>query len=128
MLHSIHGPLWVGCCRSLTLTRRLLLASPPTTLHRQVKTFHETLTRRLVHTLKCKRHRQTLQAQYVALPVADHPDDGLGPTLDWMLEHLDEEIGVDDMAAHALMSARTFARRFREETGTTVELHTRIPA
>jgi transcriptional regulator GlxA family with amidase domain len=64
-------------------------------------------------------HRDGGQAQYVALPVADHPDDGLGPTLDWMLEHLDEEIGVDDMAAHALMSARTFARRFREETGTT---------
>ncbi|MGD9955932.1 MAG: helix-turn-helix domain-containing protein [Candidatus Nanopelagicales bacterium] len=64
-------------------------------------------------------HRDGGQAQYVALPIPVCADDGLGPTLDWMLSHLHEEIGVDDMAAHALMSPRTFARRFREETGTT---------
>jgi len=64
-------------------------------------------------------HRDGGQAQYVALPVAVTADDGLGPTLDWIVANLDQEIGVDDMAGHALMSARTFARRFREETGTT---------
>jgi len=64
-------------------------------------------------------HRDGGQAQYVALPIPVCADDGLGPTLDWMLAHLHEEVGVEDMASHALMSPRTFARRFREETGTT---------
>lgn len=64
-------------------------------------------------------HRDGGQAQYVALPIAVTAEDGLGPTLDWIVANLDQEIGVDDMAAHALMSPRTFARRFREETGTT---------
>ena len=36
-----------------------------------------------------------------------------------MLEHLDEELTVDLLARKALMSPRTFARRFRAETGTT---------
>jgi transcriptional regulator GlxA family with amidase domain len=33
------------------------------------------------------------------------------------LRHLDEELPVQRLAAHAKMSARTFNRRFREETG-----------
>jgi transcriptional regulator GlxA family with amidase domain len=35
----------------------------------------------------------------------------------WVQEHLDNAITVDDMAAHAAMSARTFARRFRGDMG-----------
>ena len=64
-------------------------------------------------------HRDGGQAQYVALPVPVCADDGLGPTMDWIIANLDQELGVDDMASHALMSPRTFARRFRDETGTT---------
>ncbi len=37
-----------------------------------------------------------------------------------MEQHLDEEVTVEQLAARALMSPRTFARRFQqEETGTT---------
>jgi transcriptional regulator GlxA family with amidase domain len=36
-----------------------------------------------------------------------------------MLEHLDRALTVDAMARHAGYSPRTFARRFRAETGTT---------
>jgi transcriptional regulator GlxA family with amidase domain len=36
-----------------------------------------------------------------------------------MVEHLDETITVEMLAAQAVMSPRTFARRFRAETGTT---------
>ena len=36
-----------------------------------------------------------------------------------MIEHLDEDLTVDLLARKALMSPRTFARRFRAETGTT---------
>lgn len=58
------------------------------------------------------------QAQYVQTPLP--PDaDTLAPLLTWMLEHLDDDLGVPALAARALMSERTFARRFRAETGTT---------
>jgi transcriptional regulator GlxA family with amidase domain len=36
-----------------------------------------------------------------------------------MERHLDEEMTVEQLAARALMSPRTFARRFQQETGTT---------
>ncbi|WP_433263897.1 GlxA family transcriptional regulator [Actinosynnema sp. CS-041913] len=45
--------------------------------------------------------------------------ESLQPTLAWMLDRLDTEHTVADLADHARMSARTFARRFAAETGTT---------
>jgi transcriptional regulator GlxA family with amidase domain len=64
-------------------------------------------------------HRDGGQAQYVRTAVPEVDADTLGPLLTWMSEHLDAELTVDDLAARALMSPRTFARRFRDETGTT---------
>ncbi len=58
------------------------------------------------------------QAQYVETPLPPQADT-LAPLLAWMLTHLDEDLGVPGLAARALMSERTFARRFRAETGTT---------
>ena len=58
------------------------------------------------------------QAQYVDTPLPPVADT-LAPLLGWMLEHLDEDLGVPALAARALMSERTFARRFRAETGAT---------
>ncbi|MDO9356829.1 MAG: helix-turn-helix domain-containing protein, partial [Solirubrobacteraceae bacterium] len=43
----------------------------------------------------------------------------LGATRAWAVEHLGEPLGVVRLAEHACVSPRTFARRFREETGTT---------
>ena len=43
----------------------------------------------------------------------------LAPLLSWILENLGEEHSVETLARRALMSPRTFARRFRDETGTT---------
>ena len=45
--------------------------------------------------------------------------DTLEDVLTWMAAHLDEDMDVDSLAARAHMSSRTFARRFRAETGTT---------
>ncbi|GEL95469.1 AraC family transcriptional regulator [Cellulomonas composti] len=63
-------------------------------------------------------HRDGGQAQYVETPLPCDADT-LAPLLAWLVEHLDEEHSVPDLAARALMSERTFARRFRAETGTT---------
>ncbi len=57
------------------------------------------------------------QAQYIDVPLPEA--DTLAPLLAWMTEHLDTELSVPTLAARALMSERTFARRFRAETGTT---------
>jgi transcriptional regulator GlxA family with amidase domain len=65
-------------------------------------------------------HRDGGQAQYVQAPVPETcSDDDLATTLDWAVEHLDQELEVEDLARRAKMSPRTFARRFKLATGTT---------
>jgi transcriptional regulator GlxA family with amidase domain len=66
-------------------------------------------------------HREGGQAQYVEMPVPDprSGSDGLLEVLDWVRRRLDDPPSVEQMAAHAMMSPRTFARRFRETTGAT---------
>lgn len=59
------------------------------------------------------------QRQFIERPVADCSSDSLGETLAWMNEHLELPHTVDELAARASMSTRTFARRFAAETGTT---------
>src|SRR6185436_12815245 len=55
----------------------------------------------------------------IEAPVPSAEAETLAPLLDWVVEHLDESMTVDTLAARSAMSARTFARRFRAETGTT---------
>jgi AraC family transcriptional regulator, transcriptional activator FtrA len=59
------------------------------------------------------------QRQFVEMPVPVCRSEGLAPVLDWVLEHLDVEHSVSDLARRARMSDRSFARRFVSETGTT---------
>jgi AraC family transcriptional activator FtrA len=70
-------------------------------------------------------HRDGGQAQFLKRPIEAAEADGgpfpagLQATRAWALEHLSEPITVAEMARHACVSPRTFARRFVEETGTT---------
>jgi len=64
-------------------------------------------------------HRDGGQAQYIARAVPDLDAETLGPLLAWISENLAEDLGVDRLARESHMSPRTFARRFRDETGTT---------
>lgn len=64
-------------------------------------------------------YREGGQAQYVETPVPATPGHSLADLLDWMRAHLAEPLTVDALAARAHLSPRTFARRFRETTGTT---------
>ncbi len=66
-------------------------------------------------------HRQGGQAQYIQQPVpAAAEQDRLRPLLEWLSRHPQRSHSLDDLARRALMSRRTFTRRFREATGTTV--------
>jgi transcriptional regulator GlxA family with amidase domain len=64
-------------------------------------------------------HRDGGQSQFIARAVPDCRADTLGPLLEWAVQNLDDDLGVEALAQRAHMSARTFARRFRDETGTT---------
>lgn len=64
-------------------------------------------------------HREGGQAQYIERPVSAPGSGGLGATRAWALARLGEPLTVAAMARHACCSERTFARRFRAETGTT---------
>ncbi|MCV7422255.1 helix-turn-helix domain-containing protein [Mycobacterium yunnanensis] len=59
------------------------------------------------------------QRQYIEQPIPVRCSDGFAPQLDWILSNLDAPHSVGSLAARASMSARTFARRFVEETGRT---------
>lgn len=60
--------------------------------------------------------REGGQAQFIErrLP-QDHTS--TAPTREWACENLDQPLTIGQLARHAGMSARTFSRRFRDETG-----------
>jgi transcriptional regulator GlxA family with amidase domain len=64
-------------------------------------------------------HREGGQAQFMDAPAALADEHRLAGTLEWAASRLDEQITVDELARHAHLSPRTFARRFQEATGTT---------
>jgi transcriptional regulator GlxA family with amidase domain len=57
------------------------------------------------------------QAQYIERPVPPAAGTGTEGTRTWALGRLAEPVSLEEMAAHARMSVRTFTRRFRDETG-----------
>jgi transcriptional regulator GlxA family with amidase domain len=59
------------------------------------------------------------QAQYIDSPVPECRTDSFAEVIEWMLQHLQEDLSIEQLSRRALMSTRTFARRFRAETGTT---------
>jgi transcriptional regulator GlxA family with amidase domain len=63
-------------------------------------------------------HREGGQAQFIERSAED-PAGSLEETRRWAAGRLSEPLEVAAMASHASVSPRTFARRFREETGTT---------
>jgi transcriptional regulator GlxA family with amidase domain len=59
------------------------------------------------------------QSQYIPSPVPECKSDSFALVTEWMLENIAQDLTVDVLARRALMSPRTFARKFRAETGTT---------
>ncbi|MEV0296760.1 helix-turn-helix domain-containing protein [Nocardia sp. NPDC050710] len=59
------------------------------------------------------------QAQFIERPVPAPTVASTAATRAWLLDRLGDQIALEDMAAHARMSVRTFTRRFRDEVGST---------
>ncbi|MFB8002380.1 GlxA family transcriptional regulator [Nocardia sp. NPDC056000] len=65
-------------------------------------------------------HREGGQGQYISAPVpADGDDHRLAETITWARAHLHASLTIEQLAARAVMSPRTFARRFKAATGAT---------
>ncbi|WP_254552192.1 GlxA family transcriptional regulator [Kitasatospora sp. MMS16-BH015] len=65
-------------------------------------------------------HRDGGQAQYLAVPVPeDGADERLAEVLAWARANLHQPLPVTELARQAMMSRRSFARRFTAATGTT---------
>lgn len=88
-------------------------------LHILRREFGATVANGVARRMVVPPHRDGGQAQYVETPVPEPHGDVLEEVLTWMSTHLDEEMTVEGLAVRAHMSPRTFARRFRAETGTT---------
>ncbi len=65
-------------------------------------------------------HRDGGHAQYLEMPVPVHGDDErIARVITFAMSHTGPSLTVDDLARRALMSPRTFNRRFKAATGTT---------
>jgi len=65
-------------------------------------------------------HRDGGQQQFITAPLPDGGDRGhLADVLAWARANLDQQISLDELAARALMSRRSFARHFKAATGAT---------
>lgn len=88
-------------------------------LHLMRQTFGARVAANTARRIVVAPHRDGGQAQFIRIPMGQTECDTLAPLLDWASDRLDESLPVERLATHAHMSARTFARRFRDETGTT---------
>lgn len=65
-------------------------------------------------------HRGGSQAQFIERPVPPRAGQApLSELMEWALVNLDQPLGIDELAARAHLSRRTFIRQFHLSTGTT---------
>lgn len=88
-------------------------------LHIVRKEYGASATNVIARRMVVPPQREGGQSQYIPNPVVECKDDSFALVAQWMLENLAENLSVDQLARKALMSSRTFARRFRAEMGTT---------
>lgn len=77
------------------------------------------LTNKIARRMVVPPQRDGGQAQFIDRPLPETASLSLAPVTDWMLENLRLDLPVDQLAARAHMSPRTFARRFKADHGTT---------
>ena len=88
-------------------------------LHLFRKEFGASVASMVARRMVVPPQREGGQAQFIQTAVPDCDAETLGPLLTWITENLDKPLSVEYLANHTNLSARTFARRFRAETGTT---------
>ena len=87
-------------------------------LHLVRRDFGADMANRVARRLVVPPHRDGGQAQFIDRPLTECDATGLARLLEWLTDHLDQEHTISTMAKSASMSERTFARRFKDQTGT----------
>ncbi|MFG6493149.1 GlxA family transcriptional regulator [Microbacterium sp. P03] len=77
------------------------------------------MTNRIARRMVVPPQRDGGQAQFIDRPLPQATSLSLAPVTDWMVQNLRLDLTVDQLAAKAHMSPRTFARRFKADHGTT---------
>jgi len=77
------------------------------------------LTNKIARRMVVPPQRDGGQAQFIDRPLPEIASLSLSPVTDWMLQNLRLDLTVDQLAAKAHMSPRTFARRFKADYGAT---------
>ncbi len=103
-----------------TMTSAGISAGIDLSLHVIRKDFGVAAGERVARHMVAAPHRDGGQAQFFKpKPGGEEGGGSLEPTRRWIHERIGQPLDVTAMAAHAGVSPRTFARRFREETGST---------
>jgi AraC family transcriptional activator FtrA len=110
VLYVVDGNVSAGTAAAIDLCLHLVRAEHGSSIA-------TALARRMV----VAPHRSGGQAQFIEAPIPAGGSDAasLEPLLTGLLTVLDEQHTVESLATRAHMSQRTFARRFRAETGAT---------
>lgn len=91
-------------------------------LHLLRQRFGAELANKVARRLVVAPHRPGGQAQFIERPLpVSAGEQRLHGLLAWMAGHLDQALSLDELAARALMSRRSFTRHFRLATGSTVQ-------
>lgn len=77
------------------------------------------LSNHVARRLVAAPYRSGGQAQYIPRSVPEPLGDVFASTREWALAHLAEPLALETLARNANVSARTFSRRFSEDTGYT---------
>jgi transcriptional regulator GlxA family with amidase domain len=100
------------------MTSAGLSAGIDLSLHVVRRDFGIAVADRVARHMVAAPHREGGQAQFIERR-REESRGSLEATRRWSVEHLSEPLDIAAMAGNAGVSPRTFARRFREETGTT---------
>jgi AraC family transcriptional activator FtrA len=78
--------------------------------------FGHEIANQVARRLVISPHRNGGQSQYIETPILKNSGT-FSHTLDWAIEHLSQSLTVDDLAAQANMSRRSFDRHFKRSLG-----------
>lgn len=79
------------------------------------------IANRVARSMVIPPHREGGQAQFIEQPMAASTQDShVNRLLDYLRENIGQQHSIDDLAARAAMSRRTFTRHFHKATGMTL--------
>lgn len=88
-------------------------------LHIVRKDFGAEIVNNVARRLVMPPHRDGGQSQFIPRPIGNGSTGNLSKVLEWLETNLHHRLSVQYLAKRSTMSARTFARQFRQQTGTT---------